>query len=60
MAKPIIDTVNAQLYGDMKLQDQILLSLEDAGLNVSVKSEKDYETKKGESGHYRSIKISTN
>jgi hypothetical protein len=43
----------------MEVQDQILLLLEDAGLNVSVKSEKDYETKKGETGHYRSVKITT-
>ena len=59
MTKPIVGSVTAQFYGDMEVQDQILLSLEDAGLTVSIKSEKDYETKKGESGHYRSVKISS-
>lgn len=59
MAKPITDTVSAQLYGDQEMQDQILSLITESGFSVAVKSEKDYVTKKDESGHYRSITVTT-
>lgn len=57
MAKPILDSVSAQLYGDRKVQEQIIELLSKSGFGVNIKSGKDYVTKKDESGYYRSVSI---
>ena len=58
MSKPIIDEVSIQLYGDGALEDRILGIISDAlGTEMVVTNEKDYETKKGASGHYIQAKL---
>ena len=58
MTQPIKNELSMQLYGDIKLQEKLLQVMADAfDEDVSVKSEKDYETKYGRTGHYMQIKI---
>ena len=58
MTKPIIDEVSIQFYGDGELQNRIMSIIADAlETELVVTNEKDYETKKGASGHYIQAKL---
>ena len=58
MARPIINEVSIQLYGDGALQSRVLSIVADAlGTELLVTNEKDYETKKGATGHYMQVKL---
>ena len=58
MSKPIVNEVSIQLYGDGALQQRVLGIVADAlGTELLVTNEKDYETKKGASGHYMQVKL---
>ena len=60
MPCPITDEVKIQLYGDGEMQKQLCILLEGHGFNVQTLTDKPYETKKGRTGQYRSIKITRN
>ena len=58
MTKPIKDEVSIQLYGDAEVQERLLKIVSNAfDVELRVTSEKDYETKKGMSGHYIAAKL---
>ena len=53
MANPITNKVNIQLYGDGALQERVLAAIaKELNVDVVVTQEKDYETKRGQSGHF--------
>lgn len=57
----ITNEVTLQLYGDGELQETILSAISKAlGVDVEVRSEKDYVTKKGAEGHYMQTLIKLN
>ena len=60
MSNPITDEVKVQLFGDGEMQKQLCILLENHGFNLQTLDNKPYETKKGKSGQYRSIKITRN
>jgi hypothetical protein len=56
--KPITGELSMQVYGDSKLQEQMLKALADTfKTEVVVRSEKPYETKYGRTGHYMNVLI---
>ena len=58
MSKPIKNEVSIQLYGDGELQERLLKIVSTAlDTEIRVTNEKDYETKKGASGHYMQVKL---
>lgn len=57
MSNPITDEVKVQLFGDGEMQKQLCVLLENQGFNLQTLDDKSYETKRGMSGQYRSIKI---
>ena len=58
MTTPITDEISMQVYGDEKLQERLIkLLAESFNTEVTVSGEKEYETKKGRTGHYMSVKL---
>ena len=58
MSKPIVNEVSIQLYGDSALQERLLKIVATAfDAELLVTNEKDYETKKGATGHYIQAKL---
>ena len=61
MTKPILDEISMQVYGDPALQEQLLQLMADAfKTEVTVRSEKPYETKHGRTGNYMNISLKLN
>ena len=58
MSNPIVDRVTVQMYGDKDLQQRILHAIS-AALSTEpvVKSDKPYETKRGQAGNYINASI---
>ena len=58
MTKSITNELSMQVYGDRKLQEQMVQVLADTfKTEVSIRAEKDYETRSGRTGYYMNISI---
>lgn len=58
MSKPITNEMSMQVYGDQKLQEQLLkIMANHFNTEVQIRAEKPYETKYGRTGHYMNIQL---